>query len=92
MPSTKPISLLFHKLIHVEAYVPLSQFGKIRVGSSAVVQPEEPVGGTHNVIVVVVDQVFDAASGTIGVRLELPNPDHRLPAGLKCQVRFSGIG
>jgi hypothetical protein len=32
--------------------------------------------------------VVDAASGTLGVRLELPNPGYRLPAGLKCKVRF----
>ena len=38
--------------------------------------------------VTVVDRVVDAASGTFGVRLELPNPDYRLPAGLKCKVRF----
>ncbi len=36
----------------------------------------------------VVDKVVDAASGTFGVRLELPNPDTSLPAGLKCRVRF----
>ena len=30
-----------------------------------------------------------AASGTFGVRLELPNPDFKLPAGLKCTVRFT---
>jgi multidrug efflux pump subunit AcrA (membrane-fusion protein) len=38
--------------------------------------------------VTVVDPVVDAASGTIGIRLELPNPGHRLPAGTKCEVRF----
>jgi membrane fusion protein (multidrug efflux system) len=42
--------------------------------------------------VTIVDQVFDAASGTIGIRLELPNSDYALPAGLKCQVRFPGMG
>jgi len=78
--------------LNVEVYVPLSQFGKIRVGSSAEVQPEAPVGGRYTAIVTVIDQVFDAASGTIGIRLELPNPDYALPAGLKCQVRFPGIG
>jgi hypothetical protein len=36
----------------------------------------------------VVDPVIDAASGTFGVRLELPNSDYRLPAGLRCKVRF----
>jgi len=38
--------------------------------------------------VTVVDRVVDAASGTFGVRLELPNPNYRLPAGLKCKVPF----
>jgi len=76
----------------VEVYVPLSQFGKIRAGASAEVYPEEPVGGRHVAIVTVVDQVFDAASGTIGIRLELPNPNYSLPAGLRCRVRFPGVG
>jgi multidrug efflux pump subunit AcrA (membrane-fusion protein) len=39
--------------------------------------------------VTVVDRVVDAASGTFGVRLEVPNPNYRLPAGLKCKARFN---
>src|SRR5262245_59427709 len=74
--------------LRVEVYVPLSQFGLIRPGMTGEVQPEEPVGGKYSATVTVVDQVFDAASGTIGVRLDLPNPGHVLPAGLKCQVHF----
>ncbi|MEJ2180550.1 MAG: efflux RND transporter periplasmic adaptor subunit, partial [Gammaproteobacteria bacterium] len=35
-----------------------------------------------------VDQVIDAASGTVGVRLELPNPNYKIPAGVKCKVNF----
>ena len=76
----------------VEVYVPLSEFGKIRPGMPAEISPEQPVGGTYQAMVTVVDKVFDAASATIGVRLELPNPDYALPAGLKCQVSFPGIG
>jgi multidrug efflux pump subunit AcrA (membrane-fusion protein) len=78
--------------LNVEVFVPLAQFGKIRPGITAEVRPEQPVGGRYDATVTVVDQVFDAASGTIGIRLELPNPDHALPAGLKCRVRFPGIG
>jgi len=73
--------------LYVEVYVPLKHFGRIRIGMQAEVYPEEPVGGVYKAVVTVVDQVFDAASGTIGVRLELPNPDYAIPAGLKCQVR-----
>jgi hypothetical protein len=52
------------------------------------VQPEAPVAGSYPAIVAVVDRVVDAASGPFGVRLELPNPDYRLPAGLTCKARF----
>ena len=58
----------------------------------AEVSPEDPIGGKYAAVVTVVDQVFDAASGTIGIRLDLPNPGYALPAGLKCKVRFAGIG
>jgi membrane fusion protein (multidrug efflux system) len=54
----------------------------------AKVIPEAPVGGEYIAEVKIVDRVIDAASGTFGVRLELPNPNHRLQAGLKCKVIF----
>jgi RND family efflux transporter MFP subunit len=78
--------------LNVEVYLPLSLFGRIHLGDIAEVYLEQPVGGRYAATVTIVDHVFDAASGTIGVRLEIPNPDYRLPAGLKCQVRFNGVG
>jgi hypothetical protein len=33
--------------------------------------------------------VIDAASGTFGVRLELPNAEQQMPSGLRCLVRFA---
>ncbi len=36
-----------------------------------------------------VDGLIDAASGTFGVQLELPNPDRAIPAGLHCEVNFA---
>jgi RND family efflux transporter MFP subunit len=77
--------------LNVEVFVPLSEFGKVRPGIPAEVYPEDPIGGKYVALVTVVDQVFDAASGTIGVRLELPNPEYALPAGLRCHVRFIGV-
>jgi len=47
-------------------------------------QPDE----IYSAAVGIVDRVIDPASNTFGVRLELPNPDYRLPVGLKCTVRF----
>ena len=78
--------------LSVEVFVPLSEFGRVHLGMAAEVYPEAPTGSKYDAVVTVVDQVFDAASGTIGIRLELPNRDYALPAGLKCQVRFSGVG
>lgn len=74
--------------LRVEVIAPVMLLGKISVGMRAEVLPEAPVGGSYPATVTVVDRVVDAASGTFGVRLELPNPAYRLPAGLKCKVRF----
>jgi len=74
--------------LNVEVVVPVALFGSIRKGMRAEVKPEAPLGGSHPATVVVMDRVVDAASGTFGVRLELPNPSLRLPAGLKCRVKF----
>ena len=38
--------------------------------------------------VVAVDRMGDAASRTFGVRLQLPNPEFALAAGLKCEMKF----
>ena len=74
--------------LRIEVYVPVSLLGKIAVGSTAHVKPEAPLTGEYTAKVTVVDRVVDAASGTFGVRLELPNRELKLPAGLKCSIRF----
>ena len=52
------------------------------------VLPESPINGRFAATVIVVDHVLDAASGTFGVRLELPNPGYKIPAGVNCKIRF----
>jgi RND family efflux transporter MFP subunit len=74
--------------LHVEVFAPVEFLGAIQVGMEADVTPENPVGKVYKAKVTIVDRVLDAASGTFGVRLELPNPKYRLPAGLKCKVTF----
>ncbi len=74
--------------LRVEVVVPVSLYGKIKVGMTGMVEWEAPIGGIYPATVKIVDSVVDAASGTIGVRLELPNPNYKLPAGTKCSVRF----
>ena len=74
--------------LYVETFVPVSHYNTLSKGMRAVVLPEPPIGGNYQAHIEIIDNVIDAASGTIGVRVELPNPDHLLPAGLKCRVRF----
>jgi RND family efflux transporter MFP subunit len=74
--------------LYVEVIMAVANLGLVKLGMEAMVRPESPVGGLYNAKIIVVDRVVDAASGTFGVRLELPNPDYRLPPGLKCKVIF----
>ena len=74
--------------LNVELILPVSQYGKIKTGQRARVMPEQPVGGTYTAAVEIVDPTLDAASGTFGVRLRLPNPGNRIPAGVKCRAKF----
>jgi len=74
--------------LNVEVYVPVSFYGQIAIGHRAEISPEAPIGGRHDATVTVIDRLLDAASGTFGVRLALPNPGAVLPGGLRCTVRF----
>ena len=74
--------------LYIEVIIPVEQFGTITKGMKAHVKPESPVGGNYTAEVIVVDSVIDAASGTFGVRLKLPNKSFNLPPGLKCEVFF----
>lgn len=74
--------------LYVEAYVPVALWGKIIVGSGGAIVLDQPDRKRRDAHVTVVDKVFDAASGTFGVRLELPNPDDDIPAGQRCTVSF----
>ena len=72
--------------LRIEVVVPIAQYGKIQVGMEATVLPEMPIDGPFVASVTRIDPIMDAATATFGVRLSLPNPAHRLPAGLKCSL------
>lgn len=78
--------------LHVEAYLPIAMYPELERGMSAVVRPDAPISGRYEGTVTVIDRVFDPASGTFGVRVELPNPDLAIPAGLRCLVSFAPAG
>jgi RND family efflux transporter MFP subunit len=72
--------------LHVEVFVPVEFFSRVRVGDQNMVHLVAPMEGSYLATVSVVDPVFDVASGTFGLRLILPNPDHLVPAGVRCQL------
>jgi RND family efflux transporter MFP subunit len=74
--------------LRVEVILPSAMYGSVRAGNNGRVATDlpgmAPVVGT----VSLVDKVLDPASGTFRVRMLLPNPDGRIPAGLRCKVDF----
>jgi len=76
--------------LRVEVVSPIALLGKVAVGQRAVVIPEVPMNRPLKASVTVVDKVVDAASSTFTIRMEVPNPDNRIPSGLKCKVRLGG--
>jgi len=74
--------------LRVDVLMPASRYGSVQTGMRAAVEPEFPVEASVIATVSIVDPVIDAASGTFNVRLDLPNPDGRIPGGLHCTVKF----
>ena len=75
--------------LRVEVIVPASLFGTIKVGNTALVSPALTSVAPLNATITLVDKVIDAASNTFRVRLRLPNPNHKIPAGLRCKIDFT---
>lgn len=76
----------------IEAFLPVELYPQISNGMQAIIAPAAPITETFEARVTAWDQVFDAASGTFGVELELPNPDSNLPAGHRCLLTFPAEG
>lgn len=74
--------------LRVEVFAPLSLLGKLKIGMRADVRPEGKGQPVYQARVMVVNKVVDSASGTFGVRLEMPNPNNAISAGLACTVEF----
>ena len=74
--------------LHVEAFLPVEMYDRVAEGQAVTIRPAAPVEGDHSGTIIVRDRVFDAASGTFGVRVELPNPDGILPAGHRCTLEL----
>jgi len=74
----------------VEAFLPLAYWGTVQKGQKVKVIPRGLGGAPLDASVDVVVQILDAASGTFGIRLSIPNPNNVTPAGLWCDLVFGG--
>jgi membrane fusion protein, multidrug efflux system len=77
-------------VLRVEAFAPIGYYEHLQIGQPVTIRPEQPIGGDYGATITVIDQVFDAATATFGLRMALPNPKLTLPAGLRCEVVFEG--
>ncbi|WP_137700041.1 efflux RND transporter periplasmic adaptor subunit [Marimonas lutisalis] len=78
--------------LHVEAFLPVAVFRAVHLGMTVRVFPDAPVDGVFDAQIDVIDRIFDAASGTFGIRLTLPNPQASIPAGHRCQLELELAG
>jgi RND family efflux transporter MFP subunit len=78
--------------LRVEVYLPIRYTRQVSRGKEAVVTFPAPIDARRTAEVTAIDRVFDAASGTFGIRLELPNPDFALPGGIRCTLKFEEDG
>ncbi len=74
--------------LHVEVIIPVDYLGAISTGMMANVTLFAGGKDAYLATVERIDQVMDAASGTFGVRLNLPNPNYQIPAGMRCVLDF----
>jgi len=76
--------------LRVEIVISASLYGTVSVGSLLLVTPELPNAAPRTAKVVLVDSVIDGPSNTFRARLELPNPNYKLPAGVRCKIDLAG--
>ena len=72
--------------LRVELMVPSVRYGTLALGDKLQIRPDLPGAEPVTATVDQVDRVLDAASNSYRVRLTLPNPGYRLPAGLRCKA------
>jgi RND family efflux transporter MFP subunit len=74
--------------LKVEVVASTTLFGSMQIGQELSVQPE--LAGTPARVARIsqIDRVLEPASNTFRLRLDLPNENGSLPAGLRCKASF----
>jgi RND family efflux transporter MFP subunit len=75
--------------LRVEVRAPVSWLAELELGQTAAVVPTFDESLELTARLTVIDAVADAASETVRLEFELPNPDLSLPAGVRCHVMLA---
>ncbi|HZU63130.1 MAG TPA: efflux RND transporter periplasmic adaptor subunit [Novosphingobium sp.] len=75
--------------LRIYVQVPQTLAATLKVGDSAqITLPEQP-GTTHPATIAAISHALDAATRTMLIQLQAPNPGGRIGAGAYCQVLFA---
>jgi multidrug efflux pump subunit AcrA (membrane-fusion protein) len=76
--------------VRIQLFLSVEEARNLKVGQTVpVLFPEMGSDGSTNAIVEFIDPRVDPASGLMRVRLELPNTDGRLKAGLRARLTLN---
>ncbi len=74
--------------LRVRAFPHVTLFGSMAPGDPVLIRPLPPFEGEFEARLTHVSPQVDPASRTFAIEAELPNPDHRFPAGHRCLISF----
>ena len=77
--------------LRVEVVLPSSFYSVVKPGMNVTVTPDLAGASPRLARVTLVDRLIDGASNTFRARLELPNADYALPAGLRCKAELGNV-
>lgn len=77
--------------LRVHVIMPFSKFDKVKLEMMVEIIPESPINKKFTGRVIMLDRIIDAASGTFGLFVALPNPALDIPAGIKCRAYFPAL-
>jgi membrane fusion protein (multidrug efflux system) len=73
--------------LYAEVLMPFERFSDFSKGQELTISLPFPINSSHKANITIIDPIIDSASGTFRMRLELPNKNYAIPAGVSCQLK-----